>query len=114
MVFCNKTSLGMNLTFTFLLLCRELGPSTPAETSEPPRLHLLEQTEDGLNCKVCLQSFWYKNEAVEHLKVINIDIKSIWLTIVNQNCSLYRLPTRTMSWTGSSAWTSLPGVCPLA
>ena len=44
----------------------------PAETSEAPRLHLLEQTEDGLNCKVCLQSFWYKNEAVEHLKVMTI------------------------------------------
>ncbi len=33
-----------------------------------PRLHLLEDEDDGLTCRMCLQSFWYKSQLTDHLK----------------------------------------------
>ena len=33
-----------------------------------PRLQLLEDEDDGLTCRMCLQSFWYKAQLVDHLK----------------------------------------------
>ena len=33
-----------------------------------PRLSLLEEEDDGLTCRMCLQSFWFKRELLEHLK----------------------------------------------
>ena len=33
-----------------------------------PRLHLLEDEDDGLTCRMCLQQFWYKSHLMEHLK----------------------------------------------
>lgn len=33
-----------------------------------PRLSLLDDEDDGLTCRMCLQSFWYKTHLLEHLK----------------------------------------------
>ena len=33
-----------------------------------PRLQLLEEEDDGLTCRMCLQSFWYKSQLIDHLK----------------------------------------------
>jgi hypothetical protein len=33
-----------------------------------PRLQLLDEEDDGLTCRMCLQSFWYKTELLDHLK----------------------------------------------
>jgi hypothetical protein len=33
-----------------------------------PRLALLEDEDDGLTCRMCLQSFWYKAQLLDHLK----------------------------------------------
>lgn len=33
-----------------------------------PRLSLLDDEDDGLTCRMCLQSFWYKAHLLEHLK----------------------------------------------
>jgi hypothetical protein len=32
------------------------------------RLQLLEEEDDGLTCRMCLQPFWYKSELHDHLK----------------------------------------------
>lgn len=34
----------------------------------PPRLQLLDDEDDGVTCRMCLQAFWYKNQLLEHLK----------------------------------------------
>ena len=33
-----------------------------------PRLQLLDDEDDGLTCRMCLQQFWYKSELLDHLK----------------------------------------------
>lgn len=33
-----------------------------------PRLQLLEDEDDGLTCRMCLQSFWYKSQLIDHLR----------------------------------------------
>jgi hypothetical protein len=33
-----------------------------------PRLQLLEEEDDGLTCRMCLQPFWYRSELHDHLK----------------------------------------------
>lgn len=33
-----------------------------------PRLQLLDDEDDGLTCRMCLQQFWYKSELHDHLK----------------------------------------------
>lgn len=33
-----------------------------------PRLQILEDEDDGMTCRLCLASFWYKSEIHEHLK----------------------------------------------
>ena len=33
-----------------------------------PRLQLLDDEDDGLTCRMCLQQFWYKTELLDHLK----------------------------------------------
>ena len=32
------------------------------------RLQLLEEEDDGLTCRMCLQPFWYKSQLHDHLK----------------------------------------------
>ena len=33
-----------------------------------PRLQLLDEEDDGLTCRMCLQPFWFKSELKDHLK----------------------------------------------
>ena len=33
-----------------------------------PRLSLLDDEDDGLTCRLCLQPFWYKAQLIDHLK----------------------------------------------
>lgn len=33
-----------------------------------PRIHLLDDEDDGVTCRMCLHSFWYKSQLHEHLK----------------------------------------------
>ena len=33
-----------------------------------PRLQLLDDEDDGLTCRLCLQAFWYRDHLNEHLK----------------------------------------------
>ena len=33
-----------------------------------PRLQLLDDEDDGLTCRLCLQAFWYKAALIDHLK----------------------------------------------
>jgi hypothetical protein len=33
-----------------------------------PRLQLLDEEDDGLTCRMCLQQFWYKSQLLDHLK----------------------------------------------
>ena len=36
-----------------------------------PRLALLNDEDDGVTCRMCLQPFWYKSELFEHLKTLH-------------------------------------------
>uniref|UniRef100_A0A0K2TZ89 C2H2-type domain-containing protein n=1 Tax=Lepeophtheirus salmonis TaxID=72036 RepID=A0A0K2TZ89_LEPSM len=45
--------------------------SSRSAASMTPRLSLLEEEDDGLTCRLCLQSFWYKSALIEHLKTIH-------------------------------------------
>ena len=36
-----------------------------------PRLALLDDEDDGVTCRMCLQPFWYKSELFEHLKTLH-------------------------------------------
>ena len=33
-----------------------------------PRLSLLDDEDDGVTCRMCLQPFWYKSQLHDHLK----------------------------------------------
>ena len=33
-----------------------------------PRLQLLDDEDDGVTCRMCLQPFWYKSQLHDHLK----------------------------------------------
>ena len=39
-----------------------------ARTQIMPRLQLLDDEDDGLTCRLCLQAFWYKTQLIDHLK----------------------------------------------
>ena len=36
-----------------------------------PRLQLLDDEDDGVTCRMCLQPFWYKSQLFEHLKAVH-------------------------------------------
>ena len=36
-----------------------------------PRLALLDDEDDGVTCRMCLQPFWYKSQLFEHLKTVH-------------------------------------------
>ena len=36
-----------------------------------PRIAILEDEDDGLTCRLCLASYWYKKEIHEHLKTVH-------------------------------------------
>lgn len=36
-----------------------------------PRIQILEDEDDGLTCRLCLASYWYKTEIHEHLKTVH-------------------------------------------
>lgn len=36
-----------------------------------PRLQILDDEDDGLTCRMCLASYWYKAELLEHLKTVH-------------------------------------------
>ncbi|CAB4055426.1 unnamed protein product [Lepeophtheirus salmonis] len=50
--------------------------SSRSAASMTPRLSLLEEEDDGLTCRLCLQSFWYKSALIEHLKNNSLYIRS--------------------------------------
>ena len=44
----------------------------PAPVAEPKKAE--ETEDDDLTCSMCLSSFWYKNELLEHMKTThNVD-----------------------------------------
>merc|ERR1719346_117067 len=44
------------------------GRGGHARTQIMPRLQLLDDEDDGVTCRMCLQPFWYKSQLHEHLK----------------------------------------------
>lgn len=36
-----------------------------------PRLQLLDDEDDGVTCRMCLQPFWYKSQLHDHLKAVH-------------------------------------------
>ena len=59
---------GATTTTTPASRPRAYNRSQVSRTQIMPRLSLLDDEDDGLTCRLCLQPFWYKARLIDHLK----------------------------------------------